>query len=167
MLGSEWLKDGKFLGRDKLSKFCTGYDSSSANNNAHPSMPLHSVCKQTCQAAFSARAHLRSAWSTVVPGALPLRPSQAAKLTATEQGRLGMHLLSQTAAPCQHTYRVCSWQQEPQHLSEPLHNAVTPCFPRGIPCKNSIFIFMCLLQIMWPKPHKILLALSEECFQWD
>lgn len=117
MLGSERLKDGELLGRDKMSKdFGTGYDSSSANNNAHPAKPLHSVYKQSCLTAFSATSHLRSACfivDSLGPSQLCLEahPSALLRLQSSEPGsRGGWNLQSQMAVPCQQTNRVWSWQ---------------------------------------------------------
>jgi len=94
------LKDGKLLGREKVSQFCTRHKGC-ASSKAHPVMPSDIV--------FASR----SAWwpfqprLTSVRGALPtplqspqfpalfLSTSQAAELRPEEQQRQGVDLLSQ------------------------------------------------------------------------
>lgn len=149
-LGSEWLKDGKLLGRDKMSKeFCTNYDSSSANNNAHPAMPLHSVYKQSCLTAFSATSHLRSACFIVVPwvpASCAWRPTpqlfpgcRAQSQEAEEAGTCSPRWLPHASRPTESGPGSRShW-----HLLETPQNAVTPLLCKS-PCENAS------LQIMWP-----------------
>lgn len=141
MLGSEWLKDGKLLGRDKISEFCTGYGSSSANNNAHPAMPLHNVSAS------------RHAWqpfqlhpTSGLPAPLLLPrsqqclepcPSSLPRLQSSGPGSRGGRVWT-----CCPRWLPCASRptgsgpgsRSHQHLPEPSQNAVTPCFP-GVPVR--------------------------------
>lgn len=151
MLGSEWLKDGNLLGRDKTSEVCTGCGSSSANN-AHPAMPLQSVCvKQTCLTAFSATSHLRPACSMCFPWVLDScawsadpQPLPGCKAQSQGAGEAGCEPAAPDSCPMPADLHGQVLAGRATSTSQNHSRMQSLLVFQGSLWENSIFIFICL-----------------------